>query len=148
MVRRNYTGTPVRRDRQKERVPTLINEKVEMVLRDMENAEVFNEVFDSVFTVSQGFHGLNIHEFLSGGHRNIIPLTVSTEQVQDNLISDVPPDMHMYISMGPSDMYARVLKEQAVVVAKACSIIFENSWLSGDILGDCKKGNITLIFKK
>ena len=119
-----------------------------MAIRDMKKAEAFNEFFDSVFTASQAFNASNIHESLSGGHKNIVPLTVSKKQVHDNLIWGEPPDMHVYISMGPNDTYPRVLKEQVVVVARACSIIFENSLLSRDILDDCKKRNTILIFKK
>ena len=50
--------------------------------------------------------------------------------------------------MGPDDMYPRVQKELADVIAKLLTIIFEKSWLSGGASGDWKKENIPLIFKK
>ena len=45
-------------------------------------------------------------------------------------------------------MCPRLLREMAVMVAKQLSIMFEKLWLSGEVLRDWKKGNVTPIYKK
>uniref|UniRef100_A0A8C3FB04 Reverse transcriptase domain-containing protein n=1 Tax=Chrysemys picta bellii TaxID=8478 RepID=A0A8C3FB04_CHRPI len=50
--------------------------------------------------------------------------------------------------MGPDALHTRVLKELADVIAEPLTIIFENSWRSGEVPDDWKKATVVPIIKK
>ena len=54
----------------------------------------------------------------------------------------------MYKSVRPDSVHPRVVKKLNNVVAKPLSIIFENSWLLGEVPGGRRKRNTTPILKK
>ena len=56
--------------------------------------------------------------------------------------------MNVYKSMGSDDIHPRVLKEMADVVAEPLSIIFEKSWLSGEVPGDWKREALLPFLRK
>ncbi|KFQ09297.1 hypothetical protein N330_03557, partial [Leptosomus discolor] len=72
-----------------------------------------------------------------------VPPTVSEDKVCDHL-----RNLNIHKSMGPDEMHPRILRELVVAVVRLLSMIFENSWQSGEVPSDWKKGSIAPIFKK
>ncbi|KFP28178.1 RNA-directed DNA polymerase from mobile element jockey, partial [Colius striatus] len=68
---------------------------------------------------------------------------VDEEQVKDLLAKLNTPK-----SMGPDRVHPRMLRELADVIAKPLSILFEQSWRTGEVPEDWRKASVTPVFKK
>ncbi|RMC14926.1 hypothetical protein DUI87_07103 [Hirundo rustica rustica] len=86
----------------------------------------------------------NCPQGLVGGARDQNgPLVIQEEAVRELLgHSDI------YKSMGPDGIHPRVMRELADELAKPLSIIYQESWLTGEVPGDWKLANVTPVYKK
>ncbi|KAK4808189.1 hypothetical protein QYF61_001221 [Mycteria americana] len=64
------------------------------------------------------------------------------------MVSDLLYHLDIHKSMGPDEIHPRVLKELAEMLTKPLSIIYQQSWLTGEVLVDWRLANVTPIFKK
>ena len=110
---------------------------------DIEKAEVLSECFALVFMGGQASHVCQDHEPLGEGVRSGFCPTVMVEQVQVLLMK-----LNVCKSMGLDDIQPRVLKEMADVVAEPLSIIFEKSWLFGEVPVTGKRESLIPFLRK
>jgi len=124
-------------------VAPLLNEVGVVVTEDAEKAELLNACFASVFTAKAGpqeSQALQVRE--EAWRKEDLPL-VEEDRVRDRFSKlDTPK------CMGPDGMHPRVLRELGDVIAEPLSIIFERSWMAGEVPEDWRKANVTLICKK
>ncbi|KAK4830833.1 hypothetical protein QYF61_013762 [Mycteria americana] len=64
------------------------------------------------------------------------------------MISDLLHHLDIHKSMGPDEIHPRVLKELAEMLTKLLSIIYQQSWLTGEVPVDWRLANVTPIYKK
>ncbi|KAK4818857.1 hypothetical protein QYF61_020076 [Mycteria americana] len=67
---------------------------------------------------------------------------------ESSINSDLLHHLDIHKSMGPDEIHPRVLKELADVLTKPLSVIYQQSWLTGEVPVDWRLANVTLIFKK
>ncbi|KAK4824552.1 hypothetical protein QYF61_016156 [Mycteria americana] len=67
---------------------------------------------------------------------------------EEVIINGLQHHLDTHKSKGPDKIHPRVLKELADVLTKPLSIIYQQSWLTGEVPADWRLANVTPIFKK
>ncbi|XP_064908670.1 uncharacterized protein LOC135578557 [Columba livia] len=115
--------------RGKENLHSLLDSEGNIVNKDEEKAEVLNTYFASVFTSKTGGPQDNSSlEVVDRDRKPNRPL-VFQEEIVGDLLSHLDP----HKSMGPDEIHPRVMRELAEELAKPLSIIFQQSWLTGEV---------------
>ncbi|KFW97390.1 hypothetical protein N336_03727, partial [Phalacrocorax carbo] len=68
--------------------------------------------------------------------------------IQEEAAYDLLCHLDTHKSMGPDGIHTRVLRELVEELTKPLSIIYQQSWLTGEMPDDWRLTNVTPIYKK
>jgi len=119
-----------------------LDERGNIVHKDEKKAEVLNAFFTSFFnnqtSYSQGSQPPVLKD--RGEEQNKTPL------IQEEAVNDLLCHLDTYKSMRLDVIHPRVLRELVEELAKPLSIIYQQSWLTGDVTGDWRIASVTPIY--
>ncbi|KFQ22853.1 hypothetical protein N332_12329, partial [Mesitornis unicolor] len=68
--------------------------------------------------------------------------------IHEEVVRDLLHHLDIHKTMGPDGIHPRVLRELAEVLTKPLSIIYQQSWLTGEVPVDWRLANVMPIYKK
>ncbi|KAK4822040.1 hypothetical protein QYF61_006953 [Mycteria americana] len=130
--------------RAKENLHSLSDMGGNTVTKDEEKAEVHNAFFASVFNSKTSCPPGTQSPELEERDREQNEAHI----IQGEMVSNLLHRLDTHKSVGPDGIHPRVLRELAEVLTKPLSILYQQSWLTGEVPADWRLANVTPVYKK